>query len=359
MFVRLKTIPTFIRLFFLSALILACNLPQPGNKELAANQDFVPVTTPMLDTSTVAPPTPAPEEIDAPTPQHIETPEEAEQKLQALHDQVSKEYASQKRTYGGDEYDKNRFERPFDQNMGYLPFIDISQANLGREEKSKWLYFKIRLEENPTLYKDQKPVYGIEVDVDLDGRGDFLISTGVPEGTSWSVRGVQVFSDANENVGGRTPIASDENGDKGDGYELQLFDSGQGIDPDLAWSRLEPEIPNTIEIAVKLSLIGSDSRQIFLWGAFAASGQNGKIIFDLNDQFTLAEAGSPLKELNTYYPLKAFYAFDNTCRAASGFTPAGGEPGICTVPPPPQPGGDEPPPKAPPPPPPPPPIIIH
>lgn len=353
---RPKTIPTFVRLLFITALLLACNLPQPGNKEPVADQNTPPAMTPTQAEPTIMPPVPA--STGTPAPQHTETPERSGQKLQIIHDQVSQESAPQKRAYGGDEFNKNRYERPFDQNMGYLPFLDISQANLSREGDSQWLYFKIRLGENPALFKDQKPTYGIEIDVDLNGRGDYLISTGVPAAKNWSVESVQVFTDANKNVGSLTPIASDEDGDKGDGYELLLFDAGQGIDPDLAWSRMDPEIPNTVEIAVKLNLVGSDDRQIFLWGAFAANGQNGKIIFDPNDQFTLAEAGSPLKELSAYYPLKAFYAFDNTCRAASGYTPSGGEPGICPAPAP-QPSGAEPVPSVPPPPPQPQPPILY
>ena len=54
-------------------------------------------------------------------------------------------------------------------------------------------------------------------------------------------------------------------------------------------------------------------------------------LFDHHDHFTHEEAGSPTKSETQYYPLKAMAALDNTCRAASGYIPKGGEPGLCPV----------------------------
>jgi hypothetical protein len=71
----------------------------------------------------------------------------------------------------------------------------------------------------------------------------------------------------------------------------------------------------------------------YLWGAWAV---DPAVLhpdwLDYNDHFSQAEAGSPLAELTQYYPLKALYAVDDTCRWSVGFTPTGSEPGICPVP---------------------------
>jgi hypothetical protein len=54
----------------------------------------------------------------------------------------------------------------------------------------------------------------------------------------------------------------------------------------------------------------------FTWGAFADGFYRAPDGFDLNDRWTLAEAGSALK--GEHYPLKTFHSFDNTCRGAFG-----------------------------------------
>ena len=116
----------------------------------------------------------------------------------------------------------------------------------------------------------------------------------------------------------------------GDGYETQYLDSGNGADPDLAWSRISPQDPTRIEIAFKKTIL--DESQKFLWGTWSILGPDQFDRFDHNDYFTYMDAVSPTRSENTqYYPLKAMYALDNTGRAASGFTPKGNEPGLCPV----------------------------
>ena len=101
------------------------------------------------------------------------------------------------------------------------------------------------------------------------------------------------------------------------------------MDPDLAWSRISPQDPTIIEIAFKKSLL--EESQKFLWGTWSILGPDQFDRFDHNDYFTYVDAGSPTRSDTEYYPLKAMYALDNTCRAASGFTPNGNEPGLCPV----------------------------
>jgi hypothetical protein len=60
----------------------------------------------------------------------------------------------------------------------------------------------------------------------------------------------------------------------------------------------------------------------------AAASLTSPGMFDYNDRFSEAEAGSPIKD-KQYYPLKALYAVDNTCWEAFGFKPNGYEPKLC------------------------------
>ena len=114
-----------------------------------------------------------------------------------------------------------------------------------------------------------------------------------------------------------------------DGYEVKIFDSGVGTDPDMAWSRISPKDPRLIELAFKEELLGETD--IFLWGAWSIQGEDQFELFDHHDHFTYEEAGSPMKSETAYYPLKVVHSLDNTCRAASGFAPNGGEPGLCPI----------------------------
>ena len=242
------------------------------------------------------------------------------ERLQAVADQESIRKAAEKEAYGGDEFHKGRYERPFDNEMNYFPYIDIIQANLIRSEDSEFIYAVIHLQEDPALLADGELGYGIELDVDLDGRGDLLVWTKMPAGTEWSVDGVTVWKDANTDIGGLTPMKPDVP-PGGDGYEEKLFDSGQGNDPDLAWSRISPEKPTLVQISFKADILETSTG--FLWGAWAMLGPDQFELFDHHDHFTYAEAGSPTKSETENYPLKAMYLLDNTCRAASGYTPKG------------------------------------
>lgn len=60
-------------------------------------------------------------------------------------------------------------------------------------------------------------------------------------------------------------------------------------------------------------------------------------LFDMNDAFTHEQAGTSLKELEYFYPVKELSELDNVCRMAIGFQPIGNEPGLCPQPP--KPGG--------------------
>lgn len=246
-----------------------------------------------------------------------------------IQDINSSSVASQHRAPGGENFSINLFERPFDQSMNtYYPDLDIKGARFSRD--SSWSYVTIDL-----VGQDPKgglpEVYAVEIDVNRDGRGDFLVVARAP-GVGWSTDGVQVWQDANHDVGGIHPIESDPPPQTGDGYENLLFDQGKGTDPDLAWGRISQLNSNSVQIAFKRTLFNDANP--FLWGVWAFDpALFHPDWFDYNDHFTQAEAGSPLVELKQYYPLKAIYQIDNTCRWAVGFTPTGNEPGLCPLPP--------------------------
>ncbi|HVN16434.1 MAG TPA: hypothetical protein VMT73_11885, partial [Anaerolineales bacterium] len=229
--------------------------------------------------------------------------------------------ASELRANGGDDFTYGTFERPFNggQMNVYYPDIDITHAQLS--EDKQWGYVTIRLAglRGGSLLGN----YGIEFDLDVNGRGDLLITTLAP-GTDWSTNGVRIWQDKNGDVGNNVPYISDPP-QTGDGYETLLFDQGNGDLPDLAWSRIDPNDPKSVQIAFQLKVINNDP--VFAWTAWASRDSFKPAWFDYNDHFTAAEAGSPLKG-DSLYPLKALAGVDNTCRMPFGFqTP--GQRGFC------------------------------
>ncbi len=285
--------------------------------------------TPEVAEPTLPPPTSEPESASPPTPiihSMIPISSLPSDKPQVMYDQDSIRSADRREAYGGDEFLLGKFERPFAQDMKYIPYIDIIEANMVRNKDDEFVYTIIRLQEDPSLSTDGLLGYGIEIDEDLDGSGDFLIWTKLPMSTDWSVEGVSVWKDANADVGYLKPMFS-EGPVTQDGYEVNIFDAGSGQDSDLAWSRISPKDPQKIEIAFKRSVL--EVSPYFLWGAWAALGPDQFDRFDHNDFFTYEQAGSPTKSQKDYYPLKELFALDNTCRSASGFTPKGNEPGVC------------------------------
>ena len=65
-----------------------------------------------------------------------------------------------------------------------------------------------------------------------------------------------------------------------------------------------------------------------MYGALADANLKDVSKLDYVDRFTEEEAGSPVRD-KKYYPLKALFAVDNTCREAHGFNPTGYEPMLC------------------------------
>ena len=244
----------------------------------------------------------------------------------SMTDADTSSHAAEKRAAAGENFSASFIERPFNsQTMDvYYPELDILQSWLNLD--STWVYTMIRVagsDTNGALGGS----YGVEFDLDMDGRGDYLVFAKNPVST-WSVDGVEVWQDTNNDVGHSVPRVTDPP-QGGDGYETRLFFAGQGNDPDLAWARIDPTNPQVAQIALKYSAIGNDGA--FMWGAWTQDTFHPEW-FDYNDHFTINEAGSPLTSQSQYYPLKALAAVDNTCRWVFGFPPTGTEPGLCSLP---------------------------
>ena len=282
-----------------------------------------PATIPAA-TEAAPPPTNTPL-VPTPTVVHVVFPASPGGTTSFMTDRSSAALAGERRSIG-DNLDINLLERPFTANvMDYRGYLDISRGELSIG--APWIYVTFFLEQAPPA--GTAAVYGVEVDMDIDGRGDWLIVGAAPPTTDWTTNGVRVLRDTNNDVGGAHPIASDAPSG-GDGYDELVFDQGQGADPDAAWIRLAPGGATKVQVAFKYSVIGSPNT--WTWGVWADEGVNQPEWFDYNDHFTAADAGSPTSGTSNY-PIKALAAVDNSCRWAVGFTPIGNEPGICPVPP--------------------------
>ena len=284
--------------------------PPPATIPAATEASPPPTDTPLVPTPTVV---------------HVAFPASPGGTTSFMTDRSSAALAGERRSIG-DNLDINLLERPFTANvMDYRGYLDISRGELSIG--APWIYVTFFLEQAPPA--GTTAVYGVEVDMDIDGRGDWLIVGAAPPTTDWTTNGVRVLRDTNNDVGGAHPIASDAPSG-GDGYDELVFDQGQGADPDAAWIRLAPGGATKVQVAFKYSVIGSPNT--WTWGVWADEGVNRPEWFDYNDHFTAAEAGSPTSGTSNY-PIKALAAVDNSCRWAVGFTPIGNEPGICPVPP--------------------------
>ena len=314
---------TFVGISFVTAIALAACSTSAAPTETAVIE--VPVESPVIQASHTPEPSPTPIPATA-TITHILSPGEPGGGLLNLTDVNASSSAPNGGVLLGDRYDAARFERPFDgPGMAYLMDLDLTYAEIARDEV--WLYFTLSLA-GASAQGGFKGSYAVELDLDLDGRGDFLVVAHTPVSTTWSTDAVQVFTDANDDVGGVTPLAADAPPSSSNGFETLLFSSGAGDDPDLAWVRLGPANEHSIQLAFKHAMLEGD--QSFLWGVWSFGGQFDAGLLDLNDQATLVQAGSPVIG-STYYPIGDIAQVDNSCRMYYGFTPRGTEPGLCSV----------------------------
>lgn len=265
---------------------------------------------------------------NTPIPGHLTIPGSPIGKInQTVHDQVNERTASQKQAFGGDDFKNGKYERPFDPEMNYLPYADLSMVVLDREDPL-WIYVQFKVIGPIPDGLEEQLFFMVEMDTDLDNHGDLIVISKFPETTEWSTEPMVVLGAPDRNVGGVIPVKPDEFLSEGRGYYNEIFNNGIGIDPDLAWSRLSGDDGFHVELAFKNSLVGGEKGD-FIWLPWTDAGMRDWSLFEHNDHFTYEQAGYPLKEDPQNYPLKALWGVDNTCRIPSGFTPTGYMPGLC------------------------------
>ena len=322
----------FLFLFVIIFIVgLACSLPGIGQQ--AAPQAPPEQAVQVVEITATPPPPPTetlfsgdsnlpeiPTATFTPVINHIDFPISSVDLGVIVYDVESSGTAPEKRAPYGDSYDIFRMERPFTQDMTYIPDMDIVTYNV--KITDDWIYVSIEL--IGTDPNNEMGInYGVELDLNGDGFGDYLVWANPPYTPEWSTDGVQVFKDDNHDTGGLSAELSDAPLD-GDGYETKIFDSGIGDDPDLAWVRAYSSRQATIQFAFKKSMAGAS----FLLGVVSDAGLRDVSRMYYNDRFTEVEAGSPEKG-EKYYPLKELYAFDNACREAFNFNETGYEPLLC------------------------------
>ncbi len=191
-----------------------------------------------------------------------------------------------------DSWATNLLERPVSADLKiFYDYLDILSSRIGTD--GRWIYGSLDLAGPGAPDDGVSATHFLELDIDQNGRGDFLVAVSnmdVPS-NDWSVVGVSVWKDGNGDVGGPTPVRSDTT--SGDGYETLIFDSGIGEDPDLCWARRPVESPSQIHIAFKLSML--EGKNSFLWWAGALRGEFNPGQFDLVD----TQLSSEVYEIDT------------------------------------------------------------
>ncbi|MBK9208016.1 MAG: hypothetical protein IPL71_06830 [Anaerolineales bacterium] len=311
----IKNKSLYIFFMILIAAILACNAPSSvptAQPEILSTETNIATSAPVADI-----PTGTPTVVVV----HTQIPSEAAGGGPLVYDVESSGTAPEKRAPYGDSYDINRMERPFLQDMTYVSDLDIVTYSVIQDDV--WFYVSVKLignDPNNSLGIN----YGVELDTDHDGFGDYIIWAQPAYTSTWDTANVKIFADKNHNTAGLSSDKSDAPLNA-DGYETQIFNGGIGdADPDMAWVRSNAGTDVTIQFAFKKSWSGT----VFMLGVIADAGLKDVTRLDYVDRFTEVEAGSPVKDKKNY-PLKALFAVDNTCQEAFGFKPQGYESKLC------------------------------
>ncbi|CAG1007047.1 hypothetical protein ANAEL_03486 [Anaerolineales bacterium] len=325
----MKKIPSLISIILLCGLILAAcssaTQPPPQPSEAVVVESAATEAPTVEVQATAAPATAEPEA--APAIQHTNVPASPPAsggEKWGDHSTVSSNNAA--RALLGDDFTEGKFERPYNADTmdAYFPQLDIDRIVVHPEDAT-WVYALITMvgRDASNAFTGQ---YAIELDLDRNGRGEFLIVVDQPSSADWTTEGVRVYKDANLDIGGVKPMIADSEGVTSNGYEAVLFDQGTGDDPDLAWYRLDPGDPNSIQVAYKQSLLGGVTK--YTAGIWAGTHLD-PALFDYNDHYKYEQAGAANPEIKNFYPIKGLSELDNTCRQAIGYDATGLEPGIC------------------------------
>ena len=287
--------------------------------QAATSTEEISFTPTSEETSTSAPESTLTKVI--PVTGHLMTPPDTVPEAEKRVNDVESSAAS---APYGDSYRINRFERPFEQDMTYVPELDIISFELSEDDD--WYYVSITLNGNDPN-SSLEINYGVEIDLNADGFGDYIVWARPPYTIGWETDTIQAYEDGDRDTAGLSSRQSDAVFD-GNGYETLLFEGGsdQNADPDLAWVRMLEGERATIQLALKKSWLGGS----FLVGVISDAGLRDLSKFDYSDKFAEADAGSPVKN-NPYYPVGSVYAVDNTCWEAHGFENLAYQPKFCPV----------------------------
>ena len=260
---------------------------------------------------------------------HVDIPTEGTVSRASAHDNEESTNSGNKDVIFGDDFAKNRFERPFTANdMTYLPDLDIVDFSITSDDS--FFYIRIDLVGLDLASQSLTGFYGVEFDKNGDGRAEIFLVTQPPYKTEFTADNVFLFIDANGDVGSEQAAKPDAS--NGDGFDSLLFDLNDSIhpeDPDLAWVRFIDDTKPAIEIAYKKWLF-KDGNENFMWSVTASDELINPAEYNFHDAIAETEAGSPTKS-NPNYPLKGLAAIDNTCRVPFGFEAKGNEPLGCSV----------------------------
>ncbi|MDO9546146.1 MAG: hypothetical protein Q7J07_05285 [Pelolinea sp.] len=314
------------KLFGIAALmlvVLACSVSLNNDEEVSsAEQTLQAIYLERTQTAEASMDTSA--ESEGPPAVEIEhttlpgNPGKADQ----IKDEIDTENTAGSKSALGDSFRLGNFERPFTETvMDYHPETDIVRLLLSRG--SDFYYFTFELNGADKDLNYPSATYGIEIDTDYDGRGDYLLWAKGDSNTEWNIDDVMLLADSNEDVGGASAVVPDNN--DGNGYDQVLFSINDLNDPDSAWKRVDPTDGNNIQLAVKIGLIDNNR---FYWKAWADAGVADPAMFDYNDSFSESQAGSPNKN-SSFYPISGLNLMDSTCWIAYNLTPTGTELGGC------------------------------
>ncbi len=319
----------YFYLFIILILLQACTAPVPSTPIDGIETLPESATETQISVETEVPAT----TVEAPTPvvNHEIVPGEGITDRATAHDHDSAISFDNKVVRSGDEFFRNRFERPFTANeMEYLPDLDI--VNFSITSDDTFFYIRISFVGLNTDTQSLAGSYGVEIDRNADGRAELLLVTHGPYSGEYSAENVAVYLDMNSDMGGSKINRPDDF--KSDGFETAIFDLRQNVypegDTDLAWVRqsMDGSLP-AIEIAYK-KWIFNDGRESFMWSVDASSSAIDPSKLYLHDFITAEDAGAANNE-DPNYPIKSLAAFDNTCRVPVGFIASGSEPLGCFI----------------------------
>jgi hypothetical protein len=323
-----KTLPI---LLLLAMLLQACSestaVPPPAT---AAPVATAGETVPSPDVAPLMPPTPTPQAVIEPV-NHVMIPSTGTSDRATAHDNENSLFYDTKKVKTGDEFYKNRFERPFTSvDMAYLPDLDI--VNFSITSDVNFFYVNISMVGPDPAAQSLTGYYGVEIDRNADGRAEVLLTTRPAYSTGFTADNIAVYLDVNGDVGGDNINRPDDF--PSNGFETTVFDLSRGIYPegnsDLAWVRQTTDgtLP-AVEIAFARSMF-KDGAEAFMWSVLSSDAAIDPARLYYNDSFTPEQAGAAnTDDLN--YPIKELAAMDNTCRVPLGFQAVGTEPLGCFV----------------------------